>query len=112
MRHRGHLAELERAFAIGRQRLAAAGQGVEGVPSFVEQGPHVGVEPDGVHEDERQPRVLERRLIAAGGLPLAVGQVEQVCSAAGRRTVRRARRSTSRKMVSVPSASCSTSLNG
>ena len=81
MRHRGDLAELERALAVGGQRLAAAGQGVEGVPPFVEQGPHVGVEPDGVHEDERQPVVLERRLIAAGGLPLAVGQVEQAVRA-------------------------------
>ena len=76
--HRGDLAELERAFAVGRQRLAAAGQRVEGVPPFVEQGPHVGVEPDRVHEDERQPLVLERRLVAAGGLSLAVGQVEQL----------------------------------
>ena len=79
--HRGDLAELDRALAIGGQRLAAAGQGVEGVAPFVEQGPHVAVEADGVHEDERQPVVLERRLVAAGGLPLAVGQVEQLLRA-------------------------------
>ena len=41
MRHRGHLAELERALAVGGQRLAAAGERVEGVSALVEQGPHV-----------------------------------------------------------------------
>ena len=70
-----------RALAVGGQRLAPAGQGVEGVAPLVQQGPHVAVEAHGVHEDERQAVVLERRLVAAGGLALAVGQVEQAVRA-------------------------------
>ena len=79
--HRGHLAELERALAIGGQRLAAAGQGVKRVPPLVQQGPHVAVETHGVHEDEGQAIVFECGLIAAGSLALAVGQVEQALRA-------------------------------
>ena len=76
--HRGDLAKLDRAFAVGRQRLAAAGQRVEGMPSLVEQGPHVGIEADRVHENERQSPVFEGRLVAAGSLALAIGQIEQL----------------------------------
>ena len=58
---------------------------MERVTSLVEQGPHVRVEPDGVHEDERQPGVLERRLIAAGRFAFAIGQVEQLLRAQERK---------------------------
>ena len=45
--------------------------------AFVQEGAEVAVDADGVHEDERQAVGFEGGLVAAGGLALAVGQVEQ-----------------------------------
>ena len=52
---------------------------MEGVAPFVEQGAQVRVETDCVHEDERQPRVLERRLVSPGALPLRLARSRSFC---------------------------------
>ena len=94
--------------SIGLSRYAGrgsrpAGERVEGVPPLVEQGAHVAVEAHRVHEDEREPVVFERRLVAAGGLPLPVGQVEQaLLPEEGELPAELG--STPAKMASVPSA--------
>ena len=44
---------------------------------FVQDGLHVPLQADGVHEDERHPRLGERGLVAARRLAFAIGQVEQ-----------------------------------
>ena len=85
--HRGHLAELDRRAAVGVEILVARGQRVEGVAGFVQDGLHVPLQADGVHEDERHARLGEGGLVAARRFALAVGQVEQpqVAASAGNR---------------------------
>ena len=75
--HRSHLAELDRRVAISEQILVARGQRVKGMAGFVQDGFHVPLQADGIHEDERHPRLGERGLVAARRFALAVGQVEQ-----------------------------------
>ena len=75
--HRGHFAELDRRAAVGEQILVARGQRVKGMAGFVQDGLHVALQADGVHEDERHPRFGQRGLVAARRFAFAVGQVEQ-----------------------------------
>jgi len=60
------------------QILRARCQRVKSVAGFVQHRFHVALQPDGVHENERQPRFTESRLIAAGRLAFAIRQIEQV----------------------------------
>ena len=81
--HRGHLGELHRHVQLLGIAQRGIFEDVEGMPALVQQGLHVVVDADRVHEDERAARHREAGAVAAGGLVLAVDQVEQVFAAHG-----------------------------
>ena len=76
--HRGDFAELNRSATVGVEVFALRGERVEGVAGFVDHGLDVALNPDGVHEDEGQPGLGERGLVAARGFAFAVGKVEEL----------------------------------
>ena len=76
--HGGDLAKFNRRAAIRVQILVARRQRVKGVAGLVQNRLHVALQADGVHENERQPRLGERVLIAARRLALAIVEVEQL----------------------------------
>jgi hypothetical protein len=51
---------------------------MERVPTLVKQGAKVAVHPDCVHKNEWNAIFLEGGLIAAGGFPLTVCEVEEI----------------------------------
>ena len=71
--------------SIGAKLSSASGSTraamrVERVPALVQQDVHVALQPGRVHEDERLARLGEQRLIPAGLLALAAGEVEVVAA--------------------------------
>ena len=59
------------------QILAVRGLGVERVAGLVQDGLHVPLQADGIHENERHPRLGKRGLITARRLAFAIVEVEQ-----------------------------------
>src|SRR5215472_8241076 len=51
---------------------------MEGVTGFVQERFHVPVDARGVHEDERPPAIWQESAVAAGLLPLAAVEIEQM----------------------------------
>ena len=76
--HRGDFAKFNRRAAVGVQILVARRQRVKGVAGLVQDRLHVALQADGVHENERQPRLGQRGLIAARRLAFAIVEVEQM----------------------------------
>ena len=56
-RHRGDFAKLDRRVAVRVQRLVLASHGVKRMSGLVQQRLDVALHADGVHENERQPRL-------------------------------------------------------
>ena len=64
--------------AVRVQWLILTRHRVKGVAGLMQQSLDITLYADGVHENKRQPRLVERALVAARRLALAVGEVQQV----------------------------------
>ena len=76
--HGGDFAKFNRRVAVRAQILVAGRQRMKGVAGLVQNRLHVALQPDGVHENERQPRLVERVLITARRLAFAIVEIEQM----------------------------------
>ena len=55
--HGSHFAEFNRRMAVVPQRLITRGEDVERMARLMKESAHIAVQPNRVHEDERQPRL-------------------------------------------------------
>src|SRR5258706_13635671 len=81
--HRCHFAKLDGCAAIGINILATRGERMKSVASFMEHRINVPLQAHSVHEDKRQPRFVQGRLIATRRFPFAVIEVQQPIIAHG-----------------------------
>src|SRR5207342_2591110 len=66
---------------VAAEALLARGQSVKSMASLVQQRDDIALHAHRVHENERQPGLIERRLVAAGRLALATLQIKQAVGA-------------------------------
>src|SRR5437868_226836 len=70
--HRSDFAEFNGGTAIMVEVFVPSGQSMEGVSRFVQDGFHVALNSDGVHEDKWQAGLGQGGLVTARGLALAI----------------------------------------